>query len=174
MEIQLSACSIRSLRIDDAPSIQRYADNRKIWQNLRDIFPHPYRLRDAESFIRRVSQESPSTVFAIATPKEAIGCIGLQLGEDVHRRTAELGYWLAEPFWGHGIVSQAVVAFTAYAFDTFPLDRVFAQPFATNRASIRVLEKAGFALEGCLRFHVIKDGKHHDALMYAKLRPGLG
>ena len=135
----------------DAAALRRYANNRKIWINLRDVFPHPYTLQDAIAFLGCVAQEKPETAFAIATPTEAIGGIGLRLGVDVHRKTAELGYWLGEPFWGRGIVSEALAAFTRYAFETFDLQRIYAEPFADNAASVRVLEKAGFTCEGRMR-----------------------
>ena len=129
----------------------RYADNRRIWINLRDVFPHHYTLADARFFLELMATEKPQTTFAIATASEAIGCIGLRLGADVHRRTAELGYWLGEPFWGRGIMTEAVGAFTPRAFEWFDLVRIYAEPFASNASSIRVLEKAGFACEGRLR-----------------------
>jgi RimJ/RimL family protein N-acetyltransferase len=158
---------IRDWQMEDAPSIAKYADNRKIWMNLRDVFPHPYRLRDAEIFLSRVINANPRTVFAIATEAEAIGSIGLMPGNDVHRFTAEMGYWLAEPFWGKGIMTQAVKCLTAYAIRELKLHRVFAEPYSTNPASARVLEKAGFTCEGVLRSNVFKDGKIRDQLLYS-------
>ncbi len=140
MRLELSSCLIRSWPPEDAVSLQRYANNQNIWINLRDEFPHPYTWNDAHSFLRRVTQEKPETIFAIATSAEAIGGIGLRLGSDIHRKTAELGYWLGEPIWGRGIMSQAVLEFTRHAFETFDLQRVYAEPFETNRASARVLE----------------------------------
>ena len=103
------------------------------------MFPHPYRLEDAEAFLGFVAQQKPETTFAIANASEAIGCIGLTVGSDVHRKTAELGYWLAEPFWGRGIMSEAVAAFVRHAFDDLDLIRIYAEPFASNPASARVL-----------------------------------
>jgi [ribosomal protein S5]-alanine N-acetyltransferase len=105
-----------------------------------------------------------------ATDSEAIGCIGSRLGADAHRRTAELGYWLGEPFWGRGIMTEALPAFTAWAFPQFDLVRIYAESFANNAASIRLLEKASFTCEGRLRAHVFKDSQILDALLYAKLR----
>ncbi len=90
---------IRDWRRDDAPFLARYANNRKIWLNLRDAFPHPYTQEDAAIYIARSLQKVQRTAFAIATETEAIGSIGLMPGQDVHRFTAELGYWLGEPFW---------------------------------------------------------------------------
>ena len=170
MELKLKTCCIRPWRQEDAVSLQLYADNRRIWLNLRDQFPHPYTMANAEFFLGLLAKEEPLATFAIATESEAVGCIGLRLGVDVHRKTAELGYWLGEPFWGRGMMTEAVAAFTAEAFRRYELVRIFAEPFASNTASIRVLEKAGFACEGRLRANVIKDGKILDTFLYARLR----
>jgi len=151
----------------DAPSIAKYANNIKIWINLRDIFPHPYSLQDAQSFISHAIEANPVTVFAIANQSEAIGSIGLMRGKDVHRFTAEIGYWLAEPFWGKGIMTQAVKTLTAYGIHDFGLHRIFAEPYVTNSASARVLEKSGFTCEGILRSNVFKDGKVLDQFLYS-------
>ena len=158
---------IRNWRMEDAPSIAEYANNRKIWLNLRDAFPHPYGLQDAESFISGSIESNPKTVFAIATQSKAIGSIGLLLGKDVHRFTAEMGYWLAEPFWGKGIMTQAVKRLTAYGIHDLRLHRIFAEPYTTNPASARVLEKAGFTREGILRANVFKDGKMLDQFLFS-------
>jgi RimJ/RimL family protein N-acetyltransferase len=92
------------------------------------------------------------------------------MGHDIHCKAAELGYWLGESFWGRGIISEAVTAFTDYAFGTFDLQRIYAEPFAINRASARVLEKAGFVCEGRLRASVFKDGNRLDSFLYARVR----
>ena len=158
---------IRDWQVEDAPSIAKHADNRKVWINLRDVFPHPYSLQDAEAFLSRVIDATPRTVFAIATDSEAIGSIGLMLGNDVHRFTAEMGYWLAEPYWGKGIMTQAVKCLTAYAIHELKLHRLFAEPYSTNPASARVLEKAGYICEGVLRSNAFKDGQIIDQLLYS-------
>jgi ribosomal-protein-alanine N-acetyltransferase len=170
MELKLQSCVIRDWSSSDAVAVQRYANNRKIWLNLRNLFPHPYTLDDAHTFLGFVTNEKPTTTFAIAMPSEAIGCIGLQIGRDVHCKTAELGYWLGEPFWGRGIMSEAVKEFTHCAFGMFDLERIYAQPFSNNPASARVLEKAGFVFEGHLRASVFKDNKRLDSLLYACVR----
>ena len=110
---------VRPWRADDAQALQRHANNRNIWLNLRDIFPHRYTIENAQGFLAFIAQEQPPATFAIATATEAIGCIGLRMGEDVHRRTAELGYWLGEAFWGRGIMTEAVSAFTKLAFENY-------------------------------------------------------
>jgi RimJ/RimL family protein N-acetyltransferase len=164
---KIGAYLLRDWQKADAASIAKYANNRKIWMNLRDAFPHPYHLRDADTFIARVLDSDPITIFALATPQEAIGSIGLMVGKDVHRYTAEMGYWLGEPFWGKGIMTQAVVRLTAYALHDLKLQRVYAEPFTTNPASVRVLEKAGFQCEGTLRANVFKDEKVLDQFLYS-------
>ena len=170
MLIPTSFGGIRPWRSDDADALVKYANNRKVWLNLRDAFPHPYTGAGAAAFLEMAGRQSPATVFAIATTEEAIGGIGVSLNADVHRFTAELGYWLGEPFWGKGLMNEAVVKFTEYAFESFQLKRIYAEPFAGNRGSCRVLEKAGFVLEGRLRCSVIKDGEILDQLLYARVR----
>ena len=170
MPIPTSYGEIRPWRAQDIRDLVKYADNRKIWLNLRDGFPHPYTHENARAFLDAVSRQDPTTVFALATPREAIGGIGLGLNKDVHRLTAEMGYWLAEPYWGKGIMTETVVKFTEYAFERFGLVRIYAEPYAYNPASCRLLEKAGFCLEGRMRCNVIKDGRIADQYLYAKLR----
>jgi ribosomal-protein-alanine N-acetyltransferase len=162
---------LRPWRAADLDALLRYANNRKIWLNLRDRFPHPYTLRDAQQWIARSAAQSGSpTNFAIEFEGGAIGGIGLELLTDVHRFTAEIGYWLGEPFWGRGIATIAATAVTDYAFATLELRRLQALAFEWNPASARVLEKAGYTLEGRLRKSIMKDGRVGDALLYARLR----
>ncbi len=170
MDLKLESCIIRPWSPEDAVAVQRYANNRKIWINLRDVFPHPYTLDDARAFLSRVTQERPQTTFAIATVSEAIGCLGLRIGSDVHCKRAELGFWLGEPFWGRGIMSEAVAELTRRAFGMFDLKRIYAEAFADNPASARVLEKAGFLCEGRLRASSFKDGRVLDSFLYARVR----
>jgi ribosomal-protein-alanine N-acetyltransferase len=151
VELPLKTCVVRSWRAADADSLARHADNRKIWINLRDAFPHPYTKRDAREYLRSIRHRTPETMFALAVNGEAVGGIGFVLRGDVERVSAEIGYWLGEPFWGRGIATEALVAITRYAVDMHGLMRVFAVPFAWNTASCRVLEKAGYTLEARLR-----------------------
>jgi len=167
MQLALKHCEVRSWRMADADSLTQHANNRKIWINLRDAFPHPYSLKDARAFLKSIRERTPETMFAIALKGEAVGGIGFVLHPDVERVSAEIGYWLGEPFWGRGIATEALVAVTAHAMQTHGLTRVYAVPFAWNAASCRVLEKAGYALEGRLRKSAIKDGKVTDQLQYA-------
>lgn len=173
MKILLRNSLIRYWEKEDAPAIAKYANNSKIWLNLRDRFPHPYQRADAEAFLAKILEQQPMTFSAIANEQEAIGSIGLTFGEDVHRYTAELGYWLAEPFWNKGIMTEAVIKFTDFAFEGFELNRIFAEPYTNNTASVRVLEKSGFTREGTLRGNVFKNGKILDQYLYAKIRDGI-
>ena len=168
MELKFREYIVRSWKVEDALSISKYANNRKIWLNLRDGFPYPYTLEDAKQFIANAQARKPETFFAIASSKEAIGSIGLEIGKDVHRYTAELGYWLAEPFWNQGIITEVILKITEYAFEELGLVRIHAEPYANNIASAKVLEKCGFQYEGRLKANAYKDGKVLDSLMYAK------
>jgi RimJ/RimL family protein N-acetyltransferase len=167
MHLKLQRCEVRSWSTGDVDSLAKYADNRKIWLNLRDAFPHPYTKHHAREFIRSSRQRIPETTFAIVAGGEAIGSIGFVLHPDVERVSAEIGYWIGEPFWGRGITAEALLATTKYAIEAHGLTRVYALPFAWNAASCRVLEKAGFLLEARLRRSAIKDGRITDQLQYA-------
>ncbi len=170
MELALELCTVRSWRADDAAAIAHHANNYNVWRNLRDRFPHPYTRVDAEAWLHRVCHAVPETDFALDVGGAAIGGIGFTIQEDIHRHSAELGYWLGEEFWGRGIATQAVRAVTSYAFATHDLYRLYAGVFEWNHASRCVLEKAGFACEGRLRQSVVKDGQFIDQFLYAITR----
>lgn len=168
-QFHLSQALIRPWTKRDAHSLARYANNRSIWLNLTDAFPHPYALSNARAFIEKASA-SEDLLLAIEVQGDAVGGIGLHSQRDVGRLSAEIGYWLGEPFWSRGIVTEAVTALTDYAFDSLGLLRVYARVFEWNLASMRVLEKAGYALEGRLKMAVTKDGKTIDEVIYAAIR----
>ncbi|MFN2541079.1 MAG: GNAT family N-acetyltransferase [Chthoniobacterales bacterium] len=168
MELKLERCTIRDWRMDDAESLAKHANNRRVWLGLRDLFPHPYTVEDGKAFIQRTINDQPTKNFCIEIDGSAVGGIGLQLDEDVNRHTARFGYWLGEEFWGRGIMSEVVPVFVKYCFENFPLHRLYAEAYANNPSSARVLEKADFVLEGRLRKNVVKDGKVLDSLLYAK------
>jgi [ribosomal protein S5]-alanine N-acetyltransferase len=171
VHLRLSRCELRPWRVGDEASLVRHADNRNVSRNLRDRFPYPYTDADAEDWIRRASTQMPVTSFAIVVDGEAVGGIGLELGIDVFRRSAEVGYWLGEPFWGRGIATEALRAVTDYAFAKFDVCRLEAGVFEWNAASARVLEKVGYTLEGRSRLAIVKDGRPGDRLLYALVRP---
>ena len=153
----------------DAEALVRHANNINVAKQLRDRFPHPYTLQAAREFIDHVVKVQPSTNFAIEADGEAAGGIGFVSGTDVERYSAEIGYWLGEAFWRRGIVTEALSLVTEYAFADRNLLRLFALPFADNAASARVLEKAGYLLEGRLHQSSVKFGVPRDQLIYARI-----
>jgi len=169
MELPIGEWKIRSWVPEDEAAIAKYANNLNISINLRDSFPYPYTLNDARYWLRSVQKQQPEVAFAIASPEEAVGGVGLHIDRDVFRRSAEIGYWLGEPFWGRGIATMAVRALTGYGFGAFDLARIYAGVFDGNTASIRVLQKAGYHFEGRLRNAVFKNGRMLDQLIYAIL-----
>lgn len=166
----LQRCELRPFLPEDAPSLAHVANDLTVWRNLRDAFPHPYTLEHAVGFIEHTRNQPPGCHLAIVVDGQAVGSIGLKLGTDVERISAELGYWLGAPYRGRGVMTEAIRAFTDDAFETFPLTRIFALPFAHNVASCRALERAGFTLEGVLRRSCIKEGVVTDQRQYARIR----
>ena len=167
--------TLRPWRASDAPALAEAADNPRIAANLRNAFPSPYTCADAQGFIRDcLEREGPRQMCrANEVDGAAAGSIGVFLGADVYEKSAELGYWLAEPYWNRGILTAAVREICRAAFAAFDIVRIYAEPFAHNLASRRVLEKAGFTCEGVMRRGVWKNGQFHDYCMYALLRDGL-
>lgn len=153
--------------MEDLPSLVKYANNFNIANNLTDAFPYPYSQEDGKRFIEMVSSKDPLQVFCIEVNGEAAGGIGIHPQDDIHRKNAELGYWLAEPFWSQGIISRAVALAVDHAFKTFEITRVFARPYGRNMASQRVLEKNGFVFEGKFEKTLYKNGQFEDELIYA-------
>ena len=169
--LHLEHCEVRCWRESDAESLAHHADNRRVWINLRDTFPHPYALADARAYIRSALEESAPSRFAIVVEGEAVGSIGFLLQTDVERVSAEVGYWIGEDLWGRGITTEALRALTDYAVRRHRLTRMYAVPFDWNDASHRVLKKAGYVLEGRMQQSAIKDGRIIDQLLYAYVVP---
>lgn len=165
--IDCGVCVLRPFRAEDAPSLAELANDRDIWINVRDRFPHPYRLEHAEKFIADALTKDPPANLAITVDGRAVGSIGVIVGVDIERVSAELGYWLGKPYWGRGIATAAITAMTTYAIERFGLTRIFASVFTYNPASGRALEKAGYTVEAFQRRAVIKDGAVHDQRVYA-------
>ncbi len=170
MKIDLGDFEIRSYRKSDRASLIKYANNRNVSINLLDSFPFPYTELEADLWLAYAMNQDPEMNFAIANKKELIGAIGLKPQDDVYRYSLELGYWLGEPFWGKGIMTRAVKAFTDYVFENYNAVRIYAGVFESNYASSRVLEKAGYKLEGCLRKNVKKNGKFLNQYIFAVVK----
>lgn len=161
---------LRPWAIEDVDSLVKFANNYNIAKNLMDVFPHPYTAEDGNAFIEMVSKNSPENIFAIEVNSEAAGAIGLHPQNDVYRKNAELGYWLAEPYWGKGIITNAIIQMVDYGFKNFDINRIYARPFGYNIASQRALEKAGFTLEARLEKTIFKSGEYIDELIYSMRR----
>ena len=170
MLLDLGDLQIRSWRKSDLDALVRHANNPKIASNLRDQFPHPYTRRDGIDYLEFVREQKPERNFALQYEGEAIGGLGFQLGLDISRISAEMGYWLSESFWGRGFASRAAKAASDWAFEQYKLTRVFALVFSHNAASVRVLENAGFQREGIMRRSALKNGVVLDQFLYAKVR----
>ncbi|MCO4293013.1 GNAT family N-acetyltransferase [Solitalea sp. MAHUQ-68] len=170
MQIKLKRSVLRPWQKDDAKSLAENANSKAVWDNVRDYFPHPYTLKDAEEWIAKNEGVDPPTNMAIVVDGYAVGGIGIFLKEDTSRINAEIGYWLGESFWNRNIMSEAVDAFVDYAFDNFNIIRIYAEVFERNQASMKVLEKAGFIHEAILRFSVIKNHEIMDSYVYSILK----
>ncbi len=160
---------LRKLSLNDQATLARLANNKKIWSNLRDMMPHPYSEQDALNYINMVQSNDKNAIFAIDYKGEHCGMIGLHPKDDVYKKSAEIGYWIGEPFWGNGIATKAIQLITQYGFEEMKLVRIFAGVFGFNKASMHVLEKNGFIKEGILRKAVFKNNQiwdeHHYGLV---------
>ena len=162
---------LRPWKKSDREELAALANDRRIWLNLRDQFPHPYHLEDADRFIDMALKMNPATFRAIVVSGALAGSIGYSLHRDVERIAAEVGYWVGIAYWGRGIATRAVRLISGEAFSKHPeLRRLYAVPYCSNPASARVLEKAGWQREGVMRQSVIKDGVVLDQCLYAILR----
>ncbi len=165
-------CRIRKWELADAKDLSAALSNTKVQDNLRDGLPYPYTEQDGMDFISAMlsANENETFAFAITTEGKVIGSIGVSRQGNIHSLTAELGYYIAEEYWGKGIMTKAVKQICKYVFDNSDILRIYAEPFAFNAASCRVLEKAGFQYEGTLRSNAIKNGKVTDMKMYSLLK----
>ncbi|MGI8950398.1 MAG: GNAT family N-acetyltransferase [Chitinophagaceae bacterium] len=153
---------LRPLQCNDKSALASLANNKKIWDNVRDILPFPYTMDDAEFFINLTKQENPQLNFAIEYDGAFCGIIGLTPQKDVYRRTAEIGYWIGEPFWNKGIATTAVKLITLYGLESFNFIRIHTGVFEYNTGSMRVLEKNGYAKDGIFKKSVFKNEKIWD------------
>lgn len=170
VRLDCGVCAVREWEWADKASLVRHANNKNIWRNLLDRFPHPYTEADADSWFALNEAVSPRTNWALDIDGEAVGGIGLDLGHGNYAKTAHFGYWLGERYWGRGIMSAAVRPTVEYVFSRTDLVRLEAPVFEWNPGSMRVLEKCGFVREGVLRKSVFKDGQLIDSVMYARTR----
>lgn len=155
---------LRNWQIEDATQLANIANNKKIWDNLRDMFPHPYSLDDAQAFINM--NLSNNTCLAIEYNGKVAGSITYRPQEDVERVSAEVGYFIGEDFWGKGILVEALKLLTEKVFSETDILRLFAIPYGFNEASMKVLQKAGYRKVGVLKNAAIKNEKIIDLHYY--------
>ncbi|WP_229311389.1 GNAT family N-acetyltransferase [Larkinella rosea] len=168
--IYLDTCTLRSWRDGDEFSLSEQANNRKIWDRVRDFFPHPYTVRDASSWIRMNRSYQQPVNLAIDIGGKAVGNVGFTIKEDIYRHNAEIGYWLGESHWGQGIMTEVLPAMVNYIFTNFQVNRLFGCVLEGNSVSMRVLEQAGFRPEAVLKKAAIKNNQYLDEHIFAILR----
>jgi [ribosomal protein S5]-alanine N-acetyltransferase len=169
MKLDCGQCTVRNWTPGDRASLLENANNRNVWRNLGERFPHPYTRSDADRWVSCLEEMTDPTHWAIEVGGHAVGGIGVDRGELEHVKSGRFGYWLGQPYWGRGIMTSAVEATSDYVLHQFDIVRLEAPVFEWNAASMRVLEKCGFSREGVLRRSVFKDGQIIDAVMYAKV-----
>lgn len=165
-------CRIRKWELSDAKDLATALSNKKVQDNLRDGLPYPYTEQDGKEFVSAMlsADENETFAFAIMADDKVVGSIGIFRQGNIHSQTAELGYYIAEEYWGKGIMTEAVKQICEYVFGDSDIIRIYAEPFAYNMASCRVLEKVGFQYEGTLRSNAVKNGKVIDMEMYSLLK----
>ncbi len=161
---------LREITEADLPKMAEYSNNTKVSKNLRDGFPNPYTIDDAKRFFKMVSEQNPTTFFAIEYKGGYVGNISLSVGTDVYRKSAEIGYFIGEPFWNKGIATKAVNLITKFGFEKLDIVRIYTGIFDYNRASQKVLEKCGFQKEAIFKDAIFKNGKLYDEVRFAKLK----
>lgn len=172
MQITSGKVILRPWKKEDDEELTLIANNRKIFNNLRDGFPHPYTLEDAKEFIKHAQQSIDEKLFAIIADNSLIGSCGIMFKKDIYRKNAEIGYFLGEQYWGMGYASDTIKALRDFIFSRYDIIRVYAEPFADNLASRKALEKAGFILEATFEKNVIKNNLIKDTCIYRCLKEG--
>lgn len=165
-------CRIRKWELSDAKDLAAALSNKKVQDNLRDGLPYPYTEQDGKEFISAMlsADKNETFAFAIMVDDKVVGSIGIFRQGNIHSQTAELGYYIAEEYWSKGIMTEAVKQICEYVFANSDIIRIYAEPFAYNIASCRVLEKVGFQYEGTLRSNAVKNGKVIDMKMYSLIK----
>ena len=164
--------TLRPMRESDLENLVKYANNPQIEANLSDRMPYPYTMEEGEKFMKEVLSTDPHNRMVIALEDQMIGLIGIHPQEDIFQINGELGYWLGEPYWGQGFMTEAIKQMIPYAFETFDIQRIFARTFGRNVPSQKVLEKAGFQLDAIIKKSLIKHGIPEDEVIYSVHRDG--
>lgn len=170
LPIEAGPVSLRKWRRSDTQDLVQQANNRAVWRNMTHLFPHPYRVADANAWIDACLADDPPGHLVIGVDGRFAGVCGVDIGRGVGAHAGRIGYWLGEAYWGRGHATAALAAFLRYVWDTFQVERLQTEVFAWNPASARVLEKNGFELEGTRRKAICKDGDFVDEWIYSLLR----
>lgn len=170
MYFVLTQCKLRRWSMNDAAALCNHADNFNIACNLRDGFPYPYTLNNAKDWLSRAIDNHTDWLLAITVNEEVAGSIGIIFNSDIFRKSADIGYWLAEEFWNRGIITECVETLVRHVFDTTDIIRVQAGILEHNKASMRVLEKAGFHLEAIHKKAIFKNDVIEDEYLYTILK----
>jgi RimJ/RimL family protein N-acetyltransferase len=160
---------LREWKKSDAPALAKIANNKNIWDNVRDRLPCPYKKKDAKEWLALVKKQKTVTTFCIEADGELVGSIGITLRDDVYRKTAEIGYFIGEEYWGKGLATEAVRQMLLHVQKNFDVVRIFAEVFEYNKASMKALEKNGFYLECIRKKAAIKNDVILDDYVWVKL-----
>jgi len=171
MKLEVDNVRLRKYKRSDIEKLAALANNEKVSENLRDAFPHPYTVKDAELFIESCLRQEPAVTFAIEYIGDYVGSIGLLMGQDVYRRSAEIGYFIGEPYWNKGIATKAVKIITGYGFNELDIVRIHTGVFEYNIASMKVLEKCGYTKDGVFEKSIVKKGRIWDEHRYSMINP---
>lgn len=159
--------TLRPWHLDDLDHLVAIANNKNIAKYMADVFPHPYTIENGKTFIGFAASNHNSKIFAITVEGKPVGSIGLHLQTDILRKNAEIGYWLSETYWGKGLIKNAIEQIVDYGFKNLDIVRIFARIYGNNTPSQRVIEKAGFKLEGRFEKTIFKNNEFLDELIYA-------
>lgn len=159
---------LRPWQKQDAQVLASIANNRKIWNNVRDRLPNPYTVMDALQWMNHIKDQKPEHNLAILFNGTVVGNIGCVPQQDIYRKNMEIGYFVGEEFWGNGIATAAVELFIGYLLSHFDLLRIYAEVFEHNKASMQVLHKNGFFLESIRRKSAIKNNEILDDYVWVK------
>ncbi len=161
---------LQKLKLSDTNRFAELANNKRLWLNMRDTFPHPYTIGNAISFINFSKKDNDNHIFGIFYNNELVGAVGLHGQEDINRHSVELGYWIGEPHWNKGIATKAVALIVDFGFKNLDINRIFASTIESNLASSRVLEKNNFIFEGVSRKSAFKNNVFLDEYNFSLLK----
>lgn len=166
----MATIELQALKHSEAKQLATLANNKKIWNNLKDYFPHPYTELHAKQFIQSKIHEEPTLTFGVHQNKTLVGLISLEPLRDIYRKSAIIGYWIGEPYWNRGIAQQAVAQICSYGFTTLNLNRIQTGVFEHNTASMQVLLKNGFQEEGIFKAAAYKNNLFLNEHKFALLK----